>query len=98
MMVDGSYNRILQLNWVSSDVDGDGLPELVLSGNKAGTEAPANSYALVSQPGGVSMKNNQYVIEGKVYSSWEAVPAKYKVSTGPIPPADKRGFGLAFNF
>lgn len=98
MMVDGSYNRILQLNWVSSDVDGDGLPELVLMGNKAGTEAPADGYALVSQPNGGLMKSKGYVIEGKFYTSWEAVPAKYKVSTGPIPPADKQGFGLAFNF
>ncbi|HSC54070.1 MAG TPA: transporter substrate-binding domain-containing protein [Phnomibacter sp.] len=98
MIVDGTYNRILKLNWVSTDVDGDGLPELVLSGNKAGTEAPANSYNIMGQPGAASNKNAHYVIEGKLYPDWNSVPGKYKIPGASPATPDKKDFGLIFRF
>ena len=95
MIVDGVYNQILQLNWVSSDVDGDGLTELVLNGNKAGTQAPMNIYSVLSQ-GGATSKGSHYVIEGKSYSSWESVPDKYKVPQSVVSNPNKKDFGLVF--
>jgi len=95
MMVDGVYNQILQLNWVSSDVDADGFTELVLLGHKAGTQAPVNTYSLLSQSG-VASKGSHYVIEGKVYSSWESVPEKYKVAQNATSTPYKKDFGLVF--
>ena len=95
MIVDGVYNQILQLNWVSSDVDGDGLTELVLIGDKAGTKAPMNIYSVLS-PGGGTSKGSQYLIEGKVYSNWDVVPDKYKVPQGAIANPNKKDFGLVF--
>ena len=97
MIANGVYNQILQLNWVSSDVDGDGLTELVLSGDKAGTEAPINSYSVMS-PTGAASKDSRYVIEGKLYSNWTAVPDKYKVPQNTTTNQDKQDFGLVFKF
>ena len=96
MIVDGVYNQILQLNWVSSDVDGDGLTELVLIGDKAGTQAPTHIYNVLPTNGAPS-KGSQYVIEGKHYSSWESVPEKYKLPLGISSNPYKDTFGLVFN-
>src|SRR5205085_4466747 len=58
MMAEGSYNRILQLNWIATDMDGDGRTEFVLSGNKAGTKEPENSYTVLSQQEQAAAGNN----------------------------------------
>ena len=44
MQADGTYNRILQLDWIRADVDGDGRPELVFQGHNAGETAPTAAY------------------------------------------------------
>ncbi len=53
MMADESFNRILELNWVKADVDGDGKIELVLGSSMAGSSAPQNIYGL--------MMDNSYI-------------------------------------
>ena len=98
MIVEGTYNRILQLNWVSTDVDGDGHPELVLNGEKAGTHAPQNSYMLMSSTDGNSEGSNSYVIDGVIYSEWDSVPDKYKVPPSDDFNIDKKGFGPVLKF
>jgi polar amino acid transport system substrate-binding protein len=98
MIVEGTYNKILQLNWIATDVDGDGSAELVLSGDKAGTQAPVNSYSVLSQSDGASVKGSSYVIEGKRYSDWDSVPTKYKVSQNVTPDSEIQGFGPVFKF
>lgn len=51
MVLDGSYNRILGITWIRADIDGDGRSELVLGGQKAGSEAPQESYEIVQREG-----------------------------------------------
>lgn len=79
MASDGSYNEILQLDWINTDVDGDGTTELVLKGDRAGTEAPLNSYDVYFQ-NSISQNSatNRYYIDGTIYQGWDTVPAKYK--------------------
>ena len=77
MMSDGTYNRILELNWIQSDVDGDGVHELVLLGDKAGTEAPDKYYRLMTETA-MTENSERYYINGQVYDGWQVVPAKYK--------------------
>ena len=98
MIADGSYNRILQLNWIASDVDGDGRSELVLSGDAAGTHEPVHSYMLMSPAGSSASNSGRYYIEGSVYEDWERVPEKYKVQPTLVPYAQKSGFGPVFSF
>ena len=47
MIADGSFNELLELNWIKADIDGDGNMEMVLGSNMAGTSAPQNIYGLM---------------------------------------------------
>lgn len=80
MMADGTYNRILELNWITTDVDGDGQLEMVLDGDKAGVNAPVNAYGVY--PGESLAKQSKsperYYIGGKVYNGWDSVPDEFK--------------------
>lgn len=81
MIADGSFNELLELNWVKADIDGDGNMELVLGGNMAGTSAPQNIYGLMMDN---SYKNQnkgptRYYIDGKLYEDWDNVPKSYKL-------------------
>ncbi|WKK65582.1 substrate-binding periplasmic protein [Lutimonas zeaxanthinifaciens] len=80
MIADESFNRILELNWVRADVDGDGKTELVLGSNMAGSSAPKNIYGLMMDD---SYKSNngpqRYYVDGKLYEDWDNVPKSYKL-------------------
>ncbi len=82
MVADGTYNRILQLNWIRADVDGDGTMEMVASSAQAGKMPPTSSYDVWFQNTSSPPLNNRYYIDGKIYQGWDNVPAEYKV-----PPA-----------
>ena len=81
MIADGTYNKILQLNWIKADVDGDGQMELVLDGSKAGMSAPQNSYSVDQNAYAKTQSGNseRYYINGQIYEGWNNVPDKYKV-------------------
>ncbi|UCE94819.1 MAG: transporter substrate-binding domain-containing protein [Flavobacteriaceae bacterium] len=80
MLADESFNKILELNWVRADVDGDGKPELVLGSNMAGSSAPKNIYGIMMDE---SYKSNngpqRYYVDGKLYEDWDNVPKSYKL-------------------
>ena len=59
MISDGSFNDILELNWVRADIDGDGQMELVLGSNMAGTSAPQNIYGLMMDTSFKDQKNDK---------------------------------------
>ncbi len=83
MVNDGSFNRILELNWIKADVDGDGKLEMILQGDQAGVSQPVSTYALLHASDGIdsSHASNSYYIEGTNYSDWNDVPKRYKVPT-----------------
>lgn len=80
MIEDGTFNEILELNWVRADIDGDGRTELVLGGEAAGTSAPQNIYGLMMDN---SYKTDngprKYYIDGKLYEDWDDIPKSYKL-------------------
>lgn len=77
MMSDGTYNEILELNWIQSDIDGDGILELVLHGDSAGRDAPASYYKLMTETA-MTEGTERYYINGEIYNGWQVVPDKYK--------------------
>ena len=79
MVSDGSYNRILQLNWIRADVDGDGKMEMISGGEHAGKAAPTNSYAVWFENSSEAQSSNRYYIGGEIYQGWDNVPQEYKV-------------------
>mgnify|MGYP001588048572 FL=1 len=80
MIEDGTFNEILELNWVQADIDGDGKTELILGGDLAGTSAPQNIYGLMMDES-YRQKNEpkQYYVDGKLYESWDDIPKSYKL-------------------
>ncbi len=98
MIIDGTYNEILQLNWIQYDVDGDGVLELVMGDGQAGKEAPVNYYALMSSSG-LSKDTDRYYINGTVYSGWNTVPEKFKtdfIKAANSAPSESGGLKLKF--
>lgn len=80
MIAEGTYNKILELNWVRADMDGDGQMELILDGNAAGTTPPEYTYGVGSDQSMVKKQGSseRYYIDGKLYNSWDQVPQEYK--------------------
>ena len=106
MLIDGTYNRILQLNWIRTDVDGDGRMELILRGTRAGVAAPGTVYGfrrpgveglLVEPPDAPESEEDRYWIDGKMYETWEDVPSYYKTADQSQLDPQKGHNGL-FNF
>ena len=98
MMSDGTYNKILELNWIQSDIDGDGVHELVLLGDKAGREAPANYYRLMTKTA-MTENSERYYINGQVYDGWQVVPARFKtdiIKAANMNTNSSSGFKLKF--
>ncbi len=77
MMGDGSFNRILQVDWIEVDVDGDGKRELVSGAEHAGRKPPKESYLLFDDASAKSA-GNRFRIEGETYNRWNDIPGRYR--------------------
>jgi len=99
MMADGSYNAILELNWINSDIDGDGKMELVLQGDHAGTKQPLHPYNILAEEANNQTVNNsyRYYIDGEFYEGWENIPDRYKIKVSP-GQSNPNNIGLIFTF
>lgn len=99
MLLDGSYNRILGVQWILHDVDGDGNPEWVHSG--AGVTEPnrEEGYTVFSPIEGQkkpsAVKRNQLWIQGKSYQRWDDIPDQYKE---PILVPESSSSGVLFDY
>ncbi len=94
MIADGTYNRILELNWISADVDGDGRTEWVLN-NEAGSDIPPEmGYSIA---GGKASASSGYYIDGKMYDDWNNVPENYRTRMNTPEDLEKVKV-LQFNF
>jgi polar amino acid transport system substrate-binding protein len=93
MVRDRTYHRLLHLDWISADVNGDGVPDVVPSTDRPGAAAPERPYTLFSSP---SAAAPDYVLGGKVYGDWNSVPENYKKAGSP--QADPRQTTTLFKF
>ena len=95
MVADGTYNRILQLNWIRADVDGDGQLELIAGNSAAGPDAPGSAYSLFSgsEESDGSTDGPGYYIGGQLYTRWDEVPDDYK-AVPVTPPSSLTGGGM----
>jgi len=98
MISDGTYNKILELNWIHADMDGDGELELILHGNEAGSNAPEQVYGLQAQSMASDSNNpHRYYIDGKIYSGWDNVPQQYKTDI-VMESQSLKNSGIRLNF
>jgi len=98
MIKDGTYNEILNLDWVKADVDGDGVAELIFNGKTIGTEIPKSSYAVFYDSVNTNAQTNYYV-DGKSYTDWNEIPKSYKkkIQFGVSDDIYNPGFRIKFN-
>jgi len=68
MMLDGTYNRILDLDILQLDVNGDGVVELIFNGKNVSEDATEKSYSIFYYDRS-DKKRTQYYLNGKSYTS-----------------------------
>jgi polar amino acid transport system substrate-binding protein len=83
MIVDRSYNRLLHLDWILADVDGDGIAEYVPRDDQVGPTAPDHSYKLFVDRAAPDYRSPKFYLGGKVYPTWSSVPDGYKANRAP---------------
>jgi polar amino acid transport system substrate-binding protein len=98
MITDGTYHRLLHVNWIHADVNGDGIPEYVPRADQAGPSEPKRVYSLFthSLPLSKSAATGFYV-GGNIYSDWASIPESYKVINPQYPDA-RRSTASIFKF
>ena len=81
MITDRTYHRLLHVDWIRADVDGDGIPENVPRSDQSGKLPPQHAYPLFSDEALEKQVQGQdrYFLGGAVYNGWSSVPDRYKV-------------------
>ena len=100
MVADRTYHRLLHVDWIRADIDGDGIAENVPQSDQGGRLEPSRSYALFSseQPTSPSITTPQrFYFGGTTYNSWAAVPDRYKVDD-PLHKDPSRSVVPIFKF
>jgi ABC-type amino acid transport substrate-binding protein len=79
LVADRTYNRLLQLDWIQADVDGQRVN--IPTTDQAGIAPPDHTYKLST---GQSDSNGStgFYVGGKVYQNWSTVPDAFKLA-GP---------------
>ena len=100
MIADGTYHRLLHVDWIRADVTGDGLAENVALDERVGPSPPQRVYALFS-PTDTGLQAPSaargFYIGGTLYSDWASVPASYK-EVNPRHPDSRRSAASVFKF
>jgi polar amino acid transport system substrate-binding protein len=102
LIADRTYHKLLHVDWIRADVDGDGVTELVPLSDKAGTSAPQQAYSLTmtdqSRPTTKTIEvNSRFYLGGTIYTDWADVPNRYKVDD-PQVPNPSRSTASVFKF
>lgn len=104
MIADRTYHKLLHVDWIRADIDGDGVPEDVPKSDMAGTSAPLQVYSLTTMTKESSQSltktiplSPRFYLGGNIYTDWANVPNKFKV-TDPNQPDPSRSTASLFKF
>ena len=80
MIADRSYHRLLHLDWIRADIDGDGRTEYVPHDDQTGPRPPEHSYVLFAtgSPTTELGTTRRFYFGGNIYEGWSTVPEQYK--------------------
>jgi polar amino acid transport system substrate-binding protein len=102
MVADRTYHRLLHVDWIQADVDGDGREELVAGSDRAGTAPPQRSYDVSissPQPGPPEAASGpRFYVGGNTYENWASVPERYKTGDRNEGPDANRSTASIFRF
>jgi ABC-type amino acid transport substrate-binding protein len=97
MIADRTYHRLLHVDWIRADIDGDGVPEYVPVNDRPGPSEPQHVYTLFTAPPASEAAKPGFYVGGNIYSDWASVPENYKVSNSDAPDP-RRSTGTIFKF
>ena len=99
MIADRTYHRLLHVDWILADVDGDGVLEYVPQSDRPGPSEPQRAYTLFTAPaaGPDTPVKPRFFVGGNIYSEWASVPDNYKDNTSDRPDS-RRSTGTIFKF
>jgi polar amino acid transport system substrate-binding protein len=101
MIKDRTYHRLLHVEWIHADVDGDGVPEYVPLDDRAGPTAPTKAYSLFTlRPSSTATAGPEkpgFYVGGNIYKDWTSVPEAYK-RVNPNHPDARQSTGTLFRF
>jgi polar amino acid transport system substrate-binding protein len=100
MIADHTYHRLLHVDWIRADVDGDGLAEYVPKSDRPGALEPERAYSLFSTevPATPTPKTqHRFLLGGSIYDGWTTVPDRFKVED-PRRPDPSRSTAVIFRF
>jgi len=109
MVADRTYHRLLHVDWIAADINGDNRPEYVPATDRPGPAAPQRVYTLFSTPRQLvetlpkievaknPNSNAGFYIGGNIYSDWASVPENYK-TTNSRAPDPSRSTATVFTF
>ena len=91
MIADRTYHRLLHVQWIRADINGDGVSEYVPANEQPGPSEPKRIYTLFSAPDLTPEKPVKpgFYFGGNIYTDWKAVPDSYKGSATPHPDASR---------
>ena len=100
MIADRTYHRLLHLEWIEADVDGDGRVEFVPQSDRPGAAEPKQAYSLFStepSPMPTPKAQGRFLLGGSIYDGWTTVPDKFKVDD-PKRPDPNKATAFIFRF
>ena len=99
MIADRTYHRLLHVDWIRADIDGDGVPEYVPATDRPGPCGAAVHLPALHVGGRAPEKTAKpgFYVGGNIYSDWASVPDHYKIVGGDRPNPN-RSTGTIFRF
>ena len=101
MIADGTYHRLLHVDWIRADVNGDGVPEYVPRTNRPGPAEPQRVYTLFSAQEAAAQTETPtkpgFYVGGNIYRDWASVPESFKAG-GSHRPDPRRSTASIFKF
>jgi polar amino acid transport system substrate-binding protein len=104
MIADRTYHRLLHVDWIQADVDGDGLFEYIPENDTKRVTEPTRAYSIFSEDPPKSSTTPvaestqpRFYMGGNIYRDWASVPANYKAA-GNMPPPPSRATASIFRF
>ena len=90
MIADRTYHRLLHVDWINADVDGDGIAEYVPRSDRLGTIEPQGAYSIsTSTPEAVRQPEptqRRFYVGGNLYSDWASIPQPFKIESSGWTP------------
>ena len=100
MIADHTYHRLLHLDWVRADIDGDECTRARAAERSPGRGRAQRAYSLIfTEPSVMPTPKTEgrFLLGGSIYDGWTTVPDKFKVED-PKRPDPNRSTAVIFRF